>query len=98
MGGGGGGPLFHYSRIFAFCNGVLEPNPREKGGLRVLREAYMLGSSCVAAFPVSLTALNAPANHVEKVHFLVLEAGTVEEVCNSKSCKMEFDSANGHLI
>lgn len=58
----------------------------------------MLGSSVVAAFPVSLTALNAPANHVGKVLFLFLEARTVEEVCNSKSCRMEFDSTNRHLI
>jgi hypothetical protein len=59
-----------YSRIFAFCRVVLETNLREKGGLNVLREAYILGSSGVTAFPVTSTAVIAPASHVEKVHFV----------------------------
>lgn len=66
--------MVHYSRFFAFRKGeggVLEPNPREKGGLSVLGEAYILGSSGVAAFPVTSTALIAPANHVEEVHLVL---------------------------
>jgi hypothetical protein len=67
---GGEEEAVHYSRIFVFRRGVLEPNPRKKGGLNVLREAYILGSSGVTAFPVTSTVVIAPANHVEKVHFV----------------------------
>jgi len=82
--------VVHYSRFFTFRRGVLDPNSREKGGLSVLREAYILRSSGVTAFPITSTAVIAPANHVEKVRFaiLYLEARIVEEVCNSKSCNV----------
>jgi hypothetical protein len=49
---------------------VLETNSREKGGLSVLREVYILGSSGVTTFPLTSTAVIAPASHVEKVHFV----------------------------
>ena len=99
--------MVHYSRFFTFRKGggVLEPNPLAKGGLSVLREAYILLRSGVAAVPVTSTAVIAPANHVEEVFSTwklglsrryVTASRVTSRVGQTQSC-MEFDSANRYF-